>query len=107
MAEFRERIKAGEDPLGDAFCSIRGPEERRPLGQTYTPAPIIGSMIGWAAGQGWPAWVIDPGVGSGRFLMAAAQQWPQAMLVGVDIDPVAAIMARANWLLQARAGGHG
>lgn len=96
VAELRERVNAGEDPLGDAFCVIRSAEERRPLGQTYTPPPIVASMIRWAEAQGRPARVIDPGVGSGRFLMAAARRWPGAALVGVDVDPVAAIMARAN-----------
>jgi adenine-specific DNA-methyltransferase len=96
VAELRERINAGDDPLGDAFCAIRSAEERRPLGQTYTPAPIVGSMMGWAEAQGRPERVIDPGAGSGRFLTAAARRWPGAALVGVDVDPVAAIMARAN-----------
>ena len=96
VAALRERINDGQDPLGDAFCAIRSAEERRPLGQTYTPAPIIASMVGWAAALGRPERVIDPGAGSGRFMMAAARQWPQVTLLGVDIDPVAAIMARAN-----------
>ena len=95
-AALRERINDGEDPLGDAFCAIRRAEERRPLGQTYTPAPIVASMTGWAAALGAPERVIDPGVGSGRFMMAAARRWPKATLLGVDVDPVAAIMARAN-----------
>jgi len=96
IAELRERIRAGQDPLGDAFCAIRGAEERRPLGQTYTPPLIVASMIQWAEAQEEPARVIDPGVGSGRFLMAAGRRWPRANLVGVDIDPVATITARAN-----------
>ena len=40
----RGMIGRGEDPLGDAYCTIRSPEERRPLGQTYTPRPIIEAM---------------------------------------------------------------
>jgi adenine-specific DNA-methyltransferase len=93
---LREQINAGDDPLGDAFCAMRSAEERRPLGQTYTPSSIITSMIRWAQAQGRPERVIDPGAGSGRFLMAAARHWPRAALVGVDVDPVAAIMSRAN-----------
>ena len=57
---------------------------------------IVTSMIEWAEAQGQPERVIDPGVGSGRFLLAAARRWPRAALVGVDVDPVAAIMARGN-----------
>ncbi len=94
--EIRARIRDGEDPLGEAYCAIRSPQERRRLGQTYTPPEIIGSMVGWAAGQGRPARVVDPGAGSGRYLLAAGRQFPQASLHGVDIDPLATLMLRAN-----------
>jgi adenine-specific DNA-methyltransferase len=96
VSDLRERVAAGEDPLGDAFCSIRSPEHRRPLGQTYTPAAVVTSMLEWAAEQGTPARVIDPGTGSARYLMRAGRLWPKVQLIGVDVDPVATIMARAN-----------
>jgi len=54
-------------------------------------------MISWAAGvEPAPGRVVDPGVGSGRFLSAAAERFPSAKLVGVDIDPLALLIARAN-----------
>ncbi|HUY51628.1 MAG TPA: hypothetical protein VMV92_38990 [Streptosporangiaceae bacterium] len=91
------RIQAGEDPLGEAFCDLRDQARRRPLGQTFTPPLIIGSMISWAAGTGCrPARVVDPGSGSARFLIAAGRRWPEAALVGVEIDPAAAIVGRAS-----------
>ncbi len=93
---LRELIAAGEDPLGDAFCRIRGPRVRRPLGQTFTPLPIVNCMADWAAGQRCPERVIDPGTGSARFLLAAGRRFPQAQLLGMDVDPVAAIIARGN-----------
>jgi len=43
-----------------------------------------------------PKRIVDPGVGSARFLVAAARKFPTAELVGVDIDPVAALTARAH-----------
>jgi adenine-specific DNA-methyltransferase len=93
----RDRIRAGEDPLGDAFCALRSPASRRVLGQTFTPPPVIESMIAWAAGTGVrPARVVDPGCGSARMLLAAGRRWPQAALVGVEIDPAAAIIGRAS-----------
>ena len=93
----RELIGAGQDPLGDAFCALRGPAQRRQLGQTFTPSVIIASMIGWASGRGLrPARVVDPGCGSARFLIAAGRHWPQAELVGVEIDPLAALIGRAS-----------
>ena len=92
-----DRIRAGEDPLGEAFCALRSPAGRRVLGQTFTPPPVIESMIAWAAGTGIrPARVVDPGSGSARMLLAAGRRWPDAALVGVEIDPVAAIIGRAS-----------
>ena len=97
LAAVREQVRAGRDPLGEAFCALRGPDRRRELGQTFTPAPVIDSMIAWAAGSGCrPARVVDPGCGSARFLLAAGRRWPDAELVGVEIDPAAAILGRAS-----------
>ncbi|SEC38673.1 Methyltransferase domain-containing protein [Nocardioides exalbidus] len=94
--ELRAAILAGMDPLGDAFCRIRSAEDRRPQGQTYTPAPIVNAMIAWTLTQPSPARVVDPGVGSARFLLAAATAHPDAELIGADLDPIAGLMARAN-----------
>ncbi|MDR3202380.1 MAG: N-6 DNA methylase, partial [Bifidobacteriaceae bacterium] len=90
------RIAAGEDPLGDAFCEIRQASERRSRGQTFTPAPIVRAMLAWSRSHQPPARVVDPGVGSGRYLLAAAAAYPDAALVGADTDPMGALMARAN-----------
>ncbi|HEX3390459.1 MAG TPA: hypothetical protein VHT94_15590 [Streptosporangiaceae bacterium] len=94
---IRDRIRAGEDPLGEAFCALRSPAGRRSLGQTFTPLPVIESMIAWAAGTGIrPARVVDPGSGSARMLLAAGRRWPEAALIGVEIDPAAATIGRAS-----------
>ena len=89
-------IRLGQDPLGDAFMRLRPPDQRRPLGATYTPPEIVSSMVAWVAGRSRPARVIDPGTGSARFLLAAGRALPEAHLVGVEIDPLAALLARAN-----------
>jgi SAM-dependent methyltransferase len=97
LTGIRDRIRAGQDPLGEAFCALRDPAGRRVLGQTFTPPPVIESMIDWAAGTGIrPARVVDPGCGSARMLLAAGRRWPQAALVGVEIDPVASVIGRAS-----------
>jgi adenine-specific DNA-methyltransferase len=96
VRHVRSLIRAGLDPLGDAYCAIRTPEDRRYLGQTYTPAAIIKAMVGWASDQGDPQRIVDPGAGSGRYLLAAARRFPRAELHGADIDPLATIMLRAN-----------
>ncbi len=49
---LREAIQAGLDPLGDAFCRIRSAQERRPLGQTYTPAAVVEAMVAWVPRSG-------------------------------------------------------
>jgi adenine-specific DNA-methyltransferase len=97
LKAIRDAIRAGDDPLGEAFCRLRSPEERRNQGATYTPKPIINAMIAWAADTGAPPQrVVDPGSGSGRFLSAAAKAFPKAKLIAVDIDALAALMTRAN-----------
>jgi predicted RNA methylase len=97
LAAIRARIRAGDDPLGEFFCTIRSPEVRRDQGATYTPRTIIDAMIAWAAAEPTPPKrIVDPGAGSGRFLMAAAKVFPQAELMAVDVDPLATLMIRAN-----------
>ena len=89
-------IRAGEDPLGEVFSRVRSPERRRRDGATYTPPQVVASMVDWAQGVGPPARIVDPGAGSGRFLMAAAGRFPEATLIGVECDPLAALLLRAN-----------
>jgi hypothetical protein len=97
--EITRHIALGRDPLGDAFCRIRPPRQRRDLGATYTPSGIIAAMLDWVAqiaGSRPVARIVDPGTGSGRFLLAAARRFPEAVLVGVELDPAAALLLRAN-----------
>ena len=93
--ELVASVRAGGDPLGEALMRLRPPDRRRSLGATYTPAEIVSAMVGWAAGR-TPDRVVDPGTGSARFLTAAGRALPEASLVGVEIDPLAALLARAN-----------
>jgi adenine-specific DNA-methyltransferase len=96
LLSLRDLISAGFDPFGEAFCTLRSPTERRESGATYTPGPIVRSMVEWAAERGRPQRIIDPGTGSARFLLQAGAAFPEASLIGVDIDPLAALIARAN-----------
>lgn len=96
VALLREKIAAGEDPLGDLFSTLRTPAVRRDMGATYTPTSIVRAMLAWAKQQDKPGRVLDPGAGSARFLVQAAAVFAEAKLVGVEIDPLAAILARAN-----------
>lgn len=96
IATIRGRILVGDDPLGDAFSILRSPDVRRESGATYTPTPIVQTMVDWAVSTRTPCRVVDPGVGSARFLARAGARFPKAELIGIDIDPVATMMARAN-----------
>lgn len=96
IAAVRKSIKAGEDPLGEAFSAIRSASDRRAAGAVYTPPAIVRSMMTWLAAQGSPARIVDPGAGSGRFILAAGKAFPNAKLVAVEMDPLAALMLRAN-----------
>ena len=101
---IKKEIRNGRDPLGEAFCSLRPSEARRVQGATYTPTAVVDAMISWASVlDGKPARVVDPGAGSARFLLAAARRFPRAYLLGIEIDPLAAMIARANLV----AAGHG
>lgn len=92
----RKAILRGSDPLGETFASIRPAHVRRTDGAVYTPQPIVRSMMAWLASQGEPARIVDPGAGSGRFILAAGEAFPKAQLVAVEMDPLAALMLRAN-----------
>jgi predicted RNA methylase len=93
---IREAIAKGADPLGEIFSSVRPASERRAVGAVYTPMGIVQSMMTWLAAQGSPARIVDPGAGSGRFILAAGEAFPDAQLVAVETDPLAALMLRAN-----------
>ena len=95
-ARFREQIVAGLDPLGDVFCALRSSAERRSQGATYTPLPIVRAMLAWAGEHGRPDRVVDPGAGSGRFAVNAGRSFPHARLVAVEMDPLAALLARGH-----------
>ena len=96
LARVQNLIQTGRDPLGDAFCQLRSPAIRRQQGATYTPRQIVKAMVTWAAKVGTPVRVVDPGVGSARFIVAAGRRFQQAKVIGVDIDPLAALVARGH-----------
>jgi len=93
--EFRSAISLGEDPLGQNFTRLKSAAERRPMGATYTPNALVMAMTDWVTLQ-QPSRVIDPGAGSGRFIVAAGRALPKAHLIAVEADPEAALMLRAN-----------
>jgi hypothetical protein len=93
---FRSAIEREEDPLGEVFCALRSPATRRSLGATYTPPGIVLQMVRNAKKVGTPVRIVDPGCGSARFLVSAGREFPNAELIGFEVDPVAALIGRAH-----------
>lgn len=93
----RTAVEAGQDPLGDAYCAINSPESRRARGQTFTPGHVVDGMLGWVKRQRKTvSRLVDPGAGSGRYTLAGLRAFPKAKAVAVELDPVVAIILRAN-----------
>jgi len=96
VADLKRRIRCGGDPLGDAYTALHSPEERRPHGATYTPQSIVDAMVEWAASDGAPGRVVDPGTGSARFLVAAGRRFRRVPLIGIEITALGSILARGH-----------
>lgn len=91
------RIRRGEDPLGQAYCRIKNPAARRNAGQTFTPPDIVATMLAWTCSHMRNiSRIVDPGAGTGRYTLASLQAFPQAQAVSVELDPVVAVLLRAN-----------
>lgn len=96
LREVRQRIESGRDPLGEQLLKLRSSEIRRPHGATYTPFAIVRTMLRWSGNGGKYSRVVDPGAGSGRFLIAAGRHFTKPSLIGIELDPLAALLARAS-----------
>ena len=94
-------------------------EERRQLGEYYTPAWLAQVMVRELVDQPLEQHVLDPACGSGTFLVAAVEHFLAAAnsaklppgdvfsrlreaVTGIDVHPVAVHLARTAWVLAAR-----
>jgi release factor glutamine methyltransferase len=57
---------------------------------------LIEAAVDHFAGTAGPRAILDLGTGSGALLLAALDQWPEAIGVGVDASSIAVDIARAN-----------
>ncbi len=86
----------GCDVIGTTYERAIPGRDRRRLGQFFTPVHIGRVMAKWLL-EARPSLMLDPGCGSGSLLMAAAHEnLRSTKLLGIDIDPLAAEMSRAN-----------
>ena len=101
------------------YETVIPPDERRQLGEYYTPAWLARVMVRELIEQPLAQRVLDPACGSGTFVVEAVGHFlaaaerdeldPGATLdrlldavTGVDVHPVAVHLARAAWVLAAR-----
>lgn len=101
------------------YQSVITSEERKRLGEHYTPDWLAEMIVEAAVDDPLNQRVLDPACGSGTFLRqatkahaaaaAAARTEPdralaalQHQVIGVDVHPVAVHLARASWVLAAK-----
>jgi hypothetical protein len=89
-------ISDGTDPLGSAYCIVKSPKERRDTGQTFTPLEAVTGMFAWAEGQGKIDRIVDPGAGSGRYVLHGLRRNKHAIGIASETDPLVALLLRAN-----------
>ena len=111
--------KAPNDVAAILYETVIPPDERRQLGEYYTPDWLARAMIREVVTDPLNQTVLDPACGSGTFvaeavthLIEAARETsldPKQVLerlrfsvAGIDVHPVAVHLARAAWVLAAQ-----
>ncbi|MBI5709758.1 MAG: SAM-dependent DNA methyltransferase [Candidatus Eisenbacteria bacterium] len=101
-----------EDVLKGVYQELVDPKDRHDLGEYYTPEWLCERVVReLLPGRGWVS-VLDPTCGSGSFLRASIAHLLHANrgetgqlrnvlehVVGIDIHPLAVIIARATYVL--------
>ena len=104
------------DVLKSLYESLIDPAQRRDLGEYYTPDWLAAKVVARALAEPLAQRVLDPACGSGTFLFQAIRRKlaafeaagrPRGAAVaacveqvrGLDVHPVAVIIARVTWLL--------
>ncbi len=101
------------DLIGRVYEDIIPGEERRKLGEYYTPRDIAEFMTKWAI-RGKRDLVLDPASGSGTFLVESFYRLTElgcrpaeaiANLYGIDINPLAGLMSTVNLVARVPSSG--
>lgn len=105
-----EPIGEKGEGLSELYARLSDPQDVKEFGKFYTPAPVVSHVL---ARLGYPGehdrGLMDPACGTGAFLGHAARRYLEARpgaswedlvreIRGVDVDPVAVLIARARIL---------
>ena len=122
LARRVARFKWAEAPVDTAatlYETVIPADERRQLGEYYTPKWLVRAMIRELVDDPLKQRVLDPSCGSGTFVAEAVTHYITAAkeadrkpwdvlnglrsaVAGIDVHPVAVHLARAAWTLAAR-----
>ena len=122
MAEHVARFNWQEAPADIAatlYEAIIPPDERRQLGEYYTPEWLAQAMVQEVVTDPLGQRVLDPSCGSGTFVAVAVRHFVEAAtaaqmdpkeaikrlreaVMGIDVHPVAVRLARTAWIMAAR-----
>ena len=111
--------QAPNDIAAILYETVIPPDERRQLGEYYTPHWLARAMVREVATNPLEQEVLDPACGSGTFVAEAVThfieaaeneplsaedvlEWLRFSIAGIDVHPVAVHLARAAWVLAAR-----
>ena len=101
------------------YETVIPPDERRQLGEYYTPDWLARAMVREVVTDPQNQYVLDPACGSGTFIAEAVThfieaakatsldpedvlEWLRFSVSGIDVHPVAVHLARAAWVLAAQ-----
>ena len=111
--------KAPNDIAAIMYETVIPPDERRQLGEYYTPDWLARTMVREIVTDPLDQHVLDPACGSGTFVAEAVEHFNEAAakssldpkqvldklrssVSGIDVHPVAVHLARAAWVLAAQ-----
>ncbi len=111
--------QAPNDIAAILYETVIPPDERRQLGEYYTPDWLARAMVREVVTDPQGQYVLDPACGSGTFIAEAVThfieaanataldpeevlEWLRFSVSGIDVHPVAVHLARAAWVLAAQ-----
>ena len=111
--------EAPNDVAAILYETVIPPDERRQLGEYYTPDWLARAIVREVITDPLDQYVLDPACGSGTFVAEAVThfieaardtsldpkdqlEWLRFSIAGIDVHPVAVHLARAAWVLAAQ-----